>query len=1308
MVVKKFAQTQTEAPTQNYESLDDRMAVDRIPDVRTSASGIADDAALEFGPLLKELNAKKMQAVDLINQGQVEEAKALLAEVRATFEETMKRLPPEDNRIQWVYKINYEGLEDLEERAERAQKGEETWKEIIDKTPPDQWPDLFRGWVQEYGEAEVNQAVRQDDGRMTFDLRAKMPSMNHLDWFNEQDFYNFYTLSLALPYISKNLTPGWQRGAGRVVVGFLQDMAQNIVGMAKVACTTELRHYVAAVYPEAATPVNQLIKNIERLQETFGSVDQFLKATSSNDVSWDQMIELFGDPWSQPYGGVAYKTIAEEGKKLEAMLPVTLENLKNVMVQVDHVIDLEHNNDLFLNWFTTFGQDDPDYETDYHSLGSLLSDKAENWDEEFLAEKAPQMYAIYENVQRPSLRYKSMVKGLTKFAQSSWGGGSGTGIYGPSQGEGLGIGIPGGGGGGLPHSTNIPPSHQGHPGNLAPGTWSGNEIADHALETQPFNKTLGGFTVEELMSEIKALMKIKTPESMDKAMFLQDILRDKMQRLKAARRAFDVQVLVKNAAIVRELKADPFVEALFEEHEVPLEKLNEVELFPDELTHFALHNLVHKLAQVSTVDMTSEIAARVQQEPLGDLNRKEHFIETTAQTAQPIKGKCPESGETRYMSQSDLVQNDYKADCPEGKRKLKDQKSVSITEYKKHKKNKSEKKSCLKGLAKEAQQDPTEEYIAALAKALKAQNWQRAREIYLTLPSEVQKHFAGKIKMQFPAAVSAYVLEGRTVQEPAQVEQAPAPSDEEVARALQERGFTSNAYAAKVAQRLGGTMMHEDKDGKRIYGIWRQEGKKMLFNIHFYMLPKMKAVQLIHYNISPQLARLHDPDLDPQRDDIAALREKYPNPMVVLTQEAAKYGYSVQVPSMETLMRGANLEGFTKQAEGEIKFNDKEQGIINAVREAAEDLDKKVYLVGGAVRDRLLGRENADLDFMVESGAEELVAHLADKYNTEMPVRYDRSKALMIALDGETLEFINAEKLFQPLKGDQSLEGEEEFTVSFDDAYRRDLTINTLMYDLREDKLLDPTGRGLDDLRNKQLNTVIDPFIKYKIHAPDMLRALRFAATLGFELGPNMLEAMRANVERIRPRDKGGDISNRRIRKELRKAIDTPDHWAKLRSLLTEAGLDVVLADDIDDVQQDLIGGIEYHLGEKEAMRIKGFVTKKAAGELGQRLDQLLEEQGLATKKKPGLVERIKQKFKSPSVPVQPETGERRLNYLIQKLDALLAQTDRAQHEETVRNFLGQYRQLTPGEKVSVMTSLRNYSPSVGPQKQSKEVRWID
>ena len=718
-----------------------------------------------------------------------------------------------------------------------------------------------------------------------------------------------------------------------------------------------------------------------------------------------------------------------------------------------------------------------------------------------------------------------------------------------------------------------------------------------------------------------------------------------------------------------------------------------------------------------------------------------------AQQAQPIKGRCPESGEWVYMSQSDMVQNNYKADCPEGKiktDKLEKQKAISILEYKEKKdKKKKKKKSNLRSFTKTADdlEDTqiigptpanTRQLMQNLAQAATKGDLETAHKLFRQLPKEQQPVALKHLRQHFDEATVSMIITGH---QPQAQEEKQQVTPEDVEKALEKQKGQGvggdQAFATDLAERLGGRAIpFKDDKGRVNYRVRRILKGQTLYDITFFIhhSPEINVVQLVNYKVNPQVRQLHtEPDVrrtEEEDPETLARKKRFPDPMQVLSEISREYGYaSVQMPSMLELMEEGSVKGFTKQAERfeepievstDLQFQPEEQKIINLVKGAAMKLDIPTFIVGGAVRDRLLGKEDSDLDFMCERDAEKLVAYMASKHSDDRPVQYDRSKALAITILDTPLDFINADQVVKPLgpevdeeeEGIESLEGDEEFTSSFDDAYRRDLTINALMYDIVNSELVDPTGRGLKDLQNKELNTIIDPFIKYKIHAMDMLRAIRFAATLDFDFGPDMLEAMRENTHRLQTRDQGGDISNRRIQREMRKSIDNPDHWAKMRELLQEVGLDVVLGPDIDDVQDDFIGGIDYHFDEEEtiAMRIKRFVTKKA-DDLSDRLDQLLEEQGLGEKKKPGLLEKMKQMVQKPKAPIKPEmSGKGRITHIMQKLDAQLAQTDKRQHQETLDKFLGAYPQLSAEDKMYITNNLSNFRPVKKPR--STEVKW--
>jgi hypothetical protein len=286
----------------------------------------------------------------------------------------------------------------------------------------------------------------------------------------------------------------------------------------------------------------------------------------------------------------------------------------------------------------------------------------------------------------------------------------------------------------------------------------------------------------------------------------------------------------------------------------------------------------------------------------------------------------------------------------------------------------------------------------------------------------------------------------------------------------------------------------------------------------------------------------------------------------------------------------SNLNSLTKVAKVtriHLTFSPEEKAILDKVQKAASKLGIKVFLAGGLIRDRLLGVPNSDLDFVTNHSSEALARSLANTYQLNDPVKMDRSGATMLFLDRRFIDLIDAKRVFAPMKlggTPESLEQGQEAEMSLftDDAYRRDLTINSLMYGLSSGKLYDPTGKGLSDLKNKIIRTIIDPVLKYRVQPGDMLRALRFYATKpGFRLAPDMLYAMKINVHRLLPRQRGGQESSRRIERELRKC-ETAEEWNKCKAALAEIGAYKYIGDEIKAVDEDKKGNIEYDFNEKK------------------------------------------------------------------------------------------------------------------------------
>jgi len=163
---------------------------------------------------------------------------------------------------------------------------------------------------------------------------------------------------------------------------------------------------------------------------------------------------------------------------------------------------------------------------------------------------------------------------------------------------------------------------------------------------------------------------------------------------------------------------------------------------------------------------------------------------------------------------------------------------------------------------------------------------------------------------------------------------------------------------------------------------------------------------------------------------------------------------------------------------------------LDAVREAASD---PVYLVGGAVRDLLLGRGRADIDLVVEGDA----AVLARRLGAEV-VSHERFATAKVRLDGHELDVASARSEGYPHPG--ALPVVEPAASLEEDLRRRDFTINAMAISLDgEARLIDPYG-GQADLAAKQLR-VLHP-ASFEDDPTRAIRAARYAARFDFELEP--------------------------------------------------------------------------------------------------------------------------------------------------------------------------------------------------------------
>ena len=214
-------------------------------------------------------------------------------------------------------------------------------------------------------------------------------------------------------------------------------------------------------------------------------------------------------------------------------------------------------------------------------------------------------------------------------------------------------------------------------------------------------------------------------------------------------------------------------------------------------------------------------------------------------------------------------------------------------------------------------------------------------------------------------------------------------------------------------------------------------------------------------------------------------------------------------------------------ADQPIALGDEE--LLRLLKQAASDLGVRAWVVGGYVRDKLLGRPHPNPDVVVEGGdALKLAERFADLAHAGPPITFERYGTAQVTLPGHLVELVTARA--ESYAADSRKPDVRPATLE-EDLRRRDFTINTLLMDL-DGQIQDRLG-GRKDLEARILRTPADPLRTFADDPLRMLRAIRFASELGFELAPDLVPAMRQMKNRLEP----PVISAERIADELRKML---------------------------------------------------------------------------------------------------------------------------------------------------------------------------
>jgi poly(A) polymerase len=233
---------------------------------------------------------------------------------------------------------------------------------------------------------------------------------------------------------------------------------------------------------------------------------------------------------------------------------------------------------------------------------------------------------------------------------------------------------------------------------------------------------------------------------------------------------------------------------------------------------------------------------------------------------------------------------------------------------------------------------------------------------------------------------------------------------------------------------------------------------------------------------------------------------------------------------------------------------DLSDALLRRIGECGDRQGLEVYVVGGYVRDAILGKADADIDILVVGDGVAFARQVAAQIGRSV-VPFERFGTAMVPLEQGKLEFVGSRReQYEP----GSRKPIVESGSLHDDLRRRDFTVNALAAKLNspaDGTVIDPLG-GISDLDRKVLRTPLDPDDTFRDDPLRMMRAVRFAAQLGFTIDED------AQASIVRMAGQMSVVSQERITDELMKLLGAPSPSMGL-SLMYDTGLMSVVFPEI-------------------------------------------------------------------------------------------------------------------------------------------------
>ncbi len=248
----------------------------------------------------------------------------------------------------------------------------------------------------------------------------------------------------------------------------------------------------------------------------------------------------------------------------------------------------------------------------------------------------------------------------------------------------------------------------------------------------------------------------------------------------------------------------------------------------------------------------------------------------------------------------------------------------------------------------------------------------------------------------------------------------------------------------------------------------------------------------------------------------------------------------------------------------QIDCTNRELFILKKISQAAEEIFMPAFLIGGFVRDKIIGRDTKDIDVVCIGDGIQLANKVAERFSPKPYLSIFKTfGTAQLKNDEFEIEFVGARK--ESYRSDSRNPEVEKGTIE-DDQNRRDFTINALAISLNQTnygQLIDPFN-GLDDIEMKIIRTPLAPEQTFIDDPLRMMRAIRFATQLGFTIEEKTYNSIKENRERI------NIVSKERITDELNKIMLCNKPSVGWHLLFTSGLLQIIFPQMVD------LAGAEY------------------------------------------------------------------------------------------------------------------------------------